>query len=206
MQSILLILAALAAFVQAIQVTSPGKDDDWDLTKSNTITWTSVSSDPETVNIYVVDETVNPSVSKLVANNVKVSDGKYDLSGLDVPAGTGYQINLVSTTTSSILAQSGQFQFTGSASASTTASSSASSGTTTSASGSAAATSGSTTTTGTASSKTTLASSASSGTSGTKTSSGSVAATSTGAASSNNVGGSASLAAIVFGGALVALI
>ncbi|GKZ21930.1 hypothetical protein AbraIFM66951_007301 [Aspergillus brasiliensis] len=116
-------LLPLAAFVGALEVTSPKKGEDVDLSGSFTVTWDSVSTDPSTFDLYLVNNAVYPSVEKKVASNVDTSKGSYTVSGLSgVTDGNGYQINFLSTSTqnSGILAQSQQFTVEGGSSSSTT--------------------------------------------------------------------------------------
>ncbi|OJJ69628.1 hypothetical protein ASPBRDRAFT_45988 [Aspergillus brasiliensis CBS 101740] len=153
-------LLPLAAFVGALEVTSPKKGEDVDLSSSFTVTWDSVSTDPSTFDLYLVNNAVYPSVEKKVASNVDTSKGSYTVSGLSgVTDGNGYQINFLSTSTqnSGILAQSQQFTVEGGSSSTTTASASL----TTSASSSS--TSGSTSTGTETSSSSSISSSSSTG-------------------------------------------
>ncbi|OJJ86032.1 GPI anchored serine-threonine rich family protein [Aspergillus glaucus CBS 516.65] len=143
-------VAAFAATTAALSITSPEKHDDVDLSKSTTIEWNSVSSDPSSFDIYLVNMNGYPNVNKLVAENVKTSDNSYtlkDLAGID--NGSGFQVNFMSNDDKStgILAQSAQFNVESSDSASTTASSSSTS--TSSSSSSSASSASSTTTKGT---------------------------------------------------------
>ncbi|RAK94017.1 hypothetical protein BO79DRAFT_241620 [Aspergillus costaricaensis CBS 115574] len=120
-------LLPLAAFVGALEVTSPKKGEDVDLSSSFTVTWDSVSTDPSTFDLYLVNNAVYPTVEKKVASDVDTSKGSYTVSGLSgVTDGSGYQINLLSTssTNSGILAQSEQFTVEGASSSTTTASAS----------------------------------------------------------------------------------
>lgn len=116
------ILAALVASVAALQVNSPAKDAQVDFSKDVTVTWSSVSSDPSSFSVQLVNMAVNPSVTVNIQDGVKTSDGSYTIkAGSVTPAeGKAYQINLVSkeTNNSGILAQSQQFSVTSSASAS----------------------------------------------------------------------------------------
>ncbi|PYH37166.1 GPI anchored serine-threonine rich family protein [Aspergillus neoniger CBS 115656] len=119
-------LLPLAAFVGALEVTSPKKGEDVDLSSSFTVTWDSVSTDPSTFDLYLVNNAVYPTVEKKVASDVDTSKGSYTVSGLSgVTDGSGYQINLLSTssTNSGILAQSEQFTVEGGSSSTTTAAS-----------------------------------------------------------------------------------
>ncbi|GAQ43654.1 hypothetical protein AtubIFM55763_005183 [Aspergillus tubingensis] len=166
-------LLPLAAFVGALEVTSPKKGEDVDLSSSFTVTWDSVSTDPSTFDLYLVNNAVYPTVEKKVASDVDTSKGSYTVSGLSgVTDGSGYQINLLSTssTNSGILAQSEQFTVEGASSSTTTASASM----TTSASSSSSSSTG--TSTGTDTSST--SSSSSTGSSSITTASSSTSSTS----------------------------
>ncbi|KXH45587.1 developmentally Regulated MAPK Interacting protein [Colletotrichum salicis] len=127
-------ITTFLAIAEAVKVTKPAKGDDWDLSKTNEITWETVSSDPKSFEIIIVNQASYPGVSETIAT-VQAADGKYELKGAKVAAGGNYRINLVSTDAqnSGILAQSNEFTFSGSddsssasASGSATASASAS--------------------------------------------------------------------------------
>lgn len=109
----ILALAASLSLALALQVTSPAQGSTLDLTKDNKVTWASVSSDPSSFQIQLVNFAVNPPVTQIIKDGVKTSDGSFSLDAVKgVNPGPGYQINLVSTSTqnSGILAQSGQFE------------------------------------------------------------------------------------------------
>lgn len=130
-------LIPLAGLAAALQVTQPGKNDEFKTSDSITVKWSSVNTDASSFNIYLVNNAVYPPVNKEIATNVKTSDNSYtikDLSGLS--AGSGYQVNLESDSTQNtgILAQSQQFNMTGSAQSSSSSSSSSASSTETSSS------------------------------------------------------------------------
>ncbi|PWY72967.1 hypothetical protein BO70DRAFT_389274 [Aspergillus heteromorphus CBS 117.55] len=173
-------LLPLAAFVGALNVTSPTKGEDVDLSKSFTVTWTSVDTDPTSFNIYLVNNAIYPSVDTKLASDVETSKGSYTISSVSgVTDGDGYQINLMSDSTQNtgILAQSNQFTVDGSASSSsssTLSTSASSTGTSSSTSSSTGTSTASTTSTGTASSSSSSSSQGSTTTSSnTTTSSGS---------------------------------
>ncbi|KAL7651845.1 hypothetical protein ACMYSQ_009176 [Aspergillus niger] len=141
-------LLPLAAFVGALEVTSPKKGEDVDLSSSFTVTWDSVSTDPTTFDLYLVNNAVYPTVEKKVASDVETSKGSYTVSDLSgVTDGSGYQINLLSTssTNSGILAQSEQFTVEGGSSSSSTTTASASMTTSASTSSSSASSTGTST-------------------------------------------------------------
>ncbi|KAF7862687.1 hypothetical protein EAF04_007560 [Stromatinia cepivora] len=110
-----LAFAALFAIAQAISITSPSTDGEWDLTKgAQTITWSSVNTDPTTVDIYLVHMASNPPLSDKLFSNVDISVGTETVSGLQLPTGGNYQINFVSPgKPEQILAQSQQFEVKG---------------------------------------------------------------------------------------------
>ncbi|RJE19068.1 extracellular conserved serine-rich protein [Aspergillus sclerotialis] len=110
-------IAAFAATAVGLDVTSPAKGQAIDFSKSNEVTWNSVSTDPSHFSIVVVDNTHYPPVSKTVADNVDTSKGSYTITPMPgLRSGTGYQINLVSKVPQNegILAQSQQFNVVGS--------------------------------------------------------------------------------------------
>lgn len=116
---------ALVASTLALQVTAPAQGSALDLSKDNKITWASVSSDPTSFEIQLVNNAVNPSVAITIAPNVQTSAGSYDLKSVNgANPGQGYQINLISTDAqnSGILAQSGQFSVAAAGSSTTSAS------------------------------------------------------------------------------------
>ncbi|KAE8156840.1 Ser-Thr-rich glycosyl-phosphatidyl-inositol-anchored membrane family-domain-containing protein [Aspergillus tamarii] len=135
-------LLPLAASVGALQVTSPKKGEDVDLSKSFTVKWDAVDTDPSSFDLYIVNNAVYPSVEQKIASDVDSSKGSYDVSGLsDLTNGKGYQINFLSNSAqnSGILAQSQQFNVEGS-SESTSTTTASESKTTTSATGTSTAT------------------------------------------------------------------
>jgi len=122
----ILALLSAAGTALAIQVTSPTNGTQWKDHDSNTITWTSVSSDPSSLSIFLVNEQVNPPVNISLATNIQTSLGTYTVDNL-TGSGAGYQINLVGTENNGILAQSQQFELEtggGSSSSATTGASS----------------------------------------------------------------------------------
>ncbi|GIK05450.1 hypothetical protein Aspvir_009560 [Aspergillus viridinutans] len=116
-----LTLTALVGSAAALSITSPKKDQDVDLSEKTTVEWSSVSSDPSTFDIYLVKMNSYPPVNKLIAENVKTSDGSYTIDGLSTDSGSGYQVNFVSKDpqNSGILAQSQQFKVESSGSSTT---------------------------------------------------------------------------------------
>ncbi|KAJ5167848.1 uncharacterized protein N7482_003442 [Penicillium canariense] len=136
--SFVLSLMPLAGFVGALHVTEPEEGADVKASSSLTVKWTSVNTDASSFNLYLVNNAVYPPVSKKLATDVETSKGSYTIDNIgSVTAGHGYQINLQSDVSqdTGILAQSQQFNVTGS-SQSSSASGSTSSSSTTSTSGS----------------------------------------------------------------------
>ncbi|KAH1320627.1 hypothetical protein KXV73_009072 [Aspergillus fumigatus] len=126
-----LTLTAFVGSVAALSITSPKKDQDVDLSEKTTIEWSSVSSDPSSFDIYLVKMNSYPPVNKLVAENVKTSEGSYTIDGVSADNGSGYQINFVSRDpqNTGILAQSQQFKVESSGSSTTSDSTSSASAT-----------------------------------------------------------------------------
>lgn len=111
-----LVLASMASLSLAMTLTSPTKFELWDSSKTNTISWSSVSTDPQTVDIYLAHMSAQPPLYSLLFSSVATSSGKIDVSGLQLPNGEAYQINLVAhDNEKQILAQSQQFNVTGEA-------------------------------------------------------------------------------------------
>ncbi|KKK13925.1 hypothetical protein ARAM_001526 [Aspergillus rambellii] len=197
-------LLPLAVSVAALSVVEPKEGADIDASDSFTVKWTSVSTDPSSFDLYIVNNAVYPPVETKIASDVETSEGSYTVDNVSgITKGHGYQINLLSDSAqnSGILAQSQQFNITGAASSSSSSTSSSSTTSTSS-------TSTSTSSTGTSTTSTTLTTSGATTktTSGSSTSAGS-ATTSSGAASSSGVKANetSSGAASVHTGAGVAL-
>ncbi|CAI7577288.1 hypothetical protein N7533_001347 [Penicillium manginii] len=128
-------LAPLAVSVAALSVDEPKKGAEIDSSKSFVVKWSTVESDPSSFDIYLVNNAIYPSVDKKIATGIDTSKGSYTVDNIDISAGHGYQINLLSDSklNTGILAQSQQFNVTGDShsSSSTTVTSSSSSSTTT---------------------------------------------------------------------------
>ncbi|POW14831.1 hypothetical protein PSTT_02656 [Puccinia striiformis] len=135
------VLACLIAIflngILALNVTSPTGTSQWDrqltdqpshgppisLQATNTLTWTSVATDPKTFDVVLTnnDPACAPTgFTQAIKQNVTTTDGKFDISGVSsVKACGGYQINLVAPSTpdnsannTGILAQSAPFNVT----------------------------------------------------------------------------------------------
>ncbi|OJJ64730.1 hypothetical protein ASPSYDRAFT_140063 [Aspergillus sydowii CBS 593.65] len=184
-------LLPLAVSVGALSVTEPKKGAEIDPSDSFTVKWDSVSTDPASFDIYLVNKAIYPSVEKKVASDVDTSDGSYTVDGLSgVTDGHGFQINLFSNEekNTGILAQSEQFNMTGDASSTSSTSSSSStstSSTTSSTSASSTETETTSTKTGTKTESTSASSTSGSDSSSTSDAGSSSAASSSGAAASS---------------------
>ncbi|KAJ5129594.1 uncharacterized protein N7515_005633 [Penicillium bovifimosum] len=107
-------LVALAATAAALVVTSPRMGERIDPDMPLTIKWQSVSTDPDTFNIELVNQNVYPPTTEIVARDVDSSTGSYTIDAKTFPnvdTGKGYQINMLSRS-NGILAQSEQFRVT----------------------------------------------------------------------------------------------
>lgn len=107
----------LAVTAGALKVTEPKKNVEIDPSSSFTVKWDSVNTDPTSFDLYLVNNAVYPPVDKKIATDVDTSDGSYTVDSISGLAdGPGYQINLFSNEehNTGILAQSQQFNVTGS--------------------------------------------------------------------------------------------
>jgi len=106
--------------VLGLSVTSPEEGFLWDTVEPLKVQWSSVSSDPESFNIQISNQDTNtfPSgFTETLKKDVKTSEGAATVaaSGISgLKAGSGYRVNLVSSTTDNagILAQSQTFNVT----------------------------------------------------------------------------------------------
>jgi hypothetical protein len=116
-QTALFALAALSTLTSAITVTNPNRQTIWDSGKSNTITWTKVSTDPSSFDIYLSHMVGGSSpLNTLLFSDVSSDKGSVVVEGLQLPTGNAYQINLVAhDKPEQIYAQSNQFNVTGEA-------------------------------------------------------------------------------------------
>ncbi|KAL3472472.1 Ser-Thr-rich glycosyl-phosphatidyl-inositol-anchored membrane family-domain-containing protein [Aspergillus californicus] len=183
----------LAVSVGALSVTEPKKNAEIDPSDSFTVKWDSVSTDPTSFDLYLVNNNVYPPVDEKIASDIDTSDGSYTVDGIsDLTNGGGYQINLFSNEdlNTGILAQSQQFNVTGAdSSSSSTTSTTSTTSTSTSTDSDSTTTTPSTTTTG---SSTETTDSSSSSTSSASDSESSPASSSSGAApSASDDGGNA---------------
>lgn len=114
----ILTFAGLLASVSAIMVTSPTKDQKLDFSKSIEITWTSVSTDPTTFQLVLVDQTTMVPIT--IEEKVNTKDNKFTLTNFVATPGAKYKFNLLSNDpmNTGILAQSETFEITKSGSTS----------------------------------------------------------------------------------------
>ncbi|PYH45056.1 GPI anchored serine-threonine rich family protein [Aspergillus saccharolyticus JOP 1030-1] len=113
--SLLFAIVAFAASALAMTLTAPKAGDKVDFSKPYKITWTTVPSDQDQVTLELVNMASQPTVSKVIAENVKVSAGSYTVDKITgIPVANGYQINAIanSTQNTGILSQSNQFNVT----------------------------------------------------------------------------------------------
>ncbi|KAK5798250.1 hypothetical protein VI817_004541 [Penicillium citrinum] len=111
--SSLIVFAVTAA---GLTITSPEVGQSVDNSKSVTVRWQAVETDPETFSIYLVNQNVYPPTQELVASDVPKDKGSYTIKAKSmdgVDTGRGYQVNIVSDTNQAILAQSSQFKVAG---------------------------------------------------------------------------------------------
>ncbi|KAJ5273851.1 Ser-Thr-rich glycosyl-phosphatidyl-inositol-anchored membrane family-domain-containing protein [Penicillium angulare] len=132
--SFALSMVPLAISVGAITLTEPKKGDNITPSSSVDVKWTSVDTDASSFDIYLVNNAVYPPVNKKLASDIETSKDSYSVNVGDIPNGHGYQIDLMSNDVhnSGILAQTGQFNVTGSADSSSTASTASSTSSTSS--------------------------------------------------------------------------
>lgn len=90
-------------------VTAPTKDEQLDFSKTVQIEWTSVSTDPSTFNLVLVDQDNMTPIT--ISSGVKTSAGSFSLTGFDAAPGSAYKFNFMSADpeNTGILAQSQTF-------------------------------------------------------------------------------------------------
>ncbi|KAK0715215.1 hypothetical protein B0H67DRAFT_236500 [Lasiosphaeris hirsuta] len=125
MKAVAILTAAFAAGVSALQITAPGINDSWDLSKTNTIKWTFVDTDPTEFQIQLVNKDVFPVTTYNVTGKATTKDGKFDLTNFVAPPSSKYTVKFISlsATNSGQLSESQTFNVTksGTSSTSTTA-------------------------------------------------------------------------------------
>ncbi|CAI7601070.1 unnamed protein product [Penicillium manginii] len=112
--TIISFLIAFTATAAGLVITSPVVGQNVDNSKSVTVKWHAVETDPDTFSIYLVNQNVYPPTQELVASDVPKNKGSYTINAKSidgVDTGRGYQVNFVSDTDAqAILAQSSQFK------------------------------------------------------------------------------------------------
>ncbi|EEB06805.1 hypothetical protein SJAG_01861 [Schizosaccharomyces japonicus yFS275] len=122
---------SLLGIANALMVLSPSSGNTWVVGKPQTVAWSSVDTDPTSVRIFLSNMASYPNVN-IEVTTVEVEAGSAVISTKDFPTGSGFQINLVSTSDLSIYAQSGQFNLVADSSSSSTSGASSTSATSTS--------------------------------------------------------------------------
>ncbi|KAK3374646.1 hypothetical protein B0H63DRAFT_254922 [Podospora didyma] len=110
--SIISAAAFLTVCVSALKVTSPTKTDVVDLSGGVKVTWESVSSDPKTAHLFLVNQAGGHAQYSKDLGEIDISSGSQTVTVKDVPNDTAYQFNIQSVTqlNTGILAQSEQFE------------------------------------------------------------------------------------------------
>ena len=113
------LVLAFAAVASAIQVTTPAVGALVDLSKDVNVAWTTVSTDPTSFSLFLVNNVRYPPSSVKIADGVSTSARNYTIKGGSISAtsGSGYQISVQNVTPGQLgtLALSGQFNITGAA-------------------------------------------------------------------------------------------
>ena len=68
----------------ALQITEPAAGAAWDLSKTNTIKWTSVETDAKEFALVLVDKSTTPETQLRIADKVATSAGQYELTNFAV--------------------------------------------------------------------------------------------------------------------------
>ncbi|PLW40153.1 hypothetical protein PCANC_18260 [Puccinia coronata f. sp. avenae] len=109
-------VSLFAGYGNSLTVTEPSSDTVWHLHSPNQVKWQSVSTDPESVEVRIVNN--NPSTyptgyTQTVKDGINTADNKFTIDSLPgVKPGRGYQVNIMSSA-GTILAQSAQFSING---------------------------------------------------------------------------------------------
>jgi len=103
-----------------LSLTSPEAGFSWNAAEPLKVQWSSVSTDPESFSIQISNQDTNTfptGFTEPLKKDVKTSDGSATVEASGIPGlkvGSGYRVNLVSSTTgnSGILTQSEMFNVT----------------------------------------------------------------------------------------------
>jgi len=108
----------LAVNTWAATVTNPTQGTVWDAkNQDQAVAWTSVPSDPSSFTLVLANNVVYPNINIVLQNNVSTAIGSAmpNAPPSGWPTGNGFQINIVQDNPNgvAILAQSQQFNITG---------------------------------------------------------------------------------------------
>jgi hypothetical protein len=101
--------------IAALTFTSPAEGAQWDLSKSNTISWSSVDNDPDSFQLVLVNHaSQDGEQDSTITKNVTKSSGSYVMDNFVATPGSQYTIKAFSTsaTNSGQLAESQSFNVT----------------------------------------------------------------------------------------------
>ncbi|KUI53186.1 hypothetical protein VP1G_10527 [Cytospora mali] len=107
----LLTIGSVLSASMAITITAPKQGAKWDFSGSNTITWNSDSTDPDSFEIVRISPKISSMAQSMIVDSVNTSDGKYTFSNFVTPVADDYQINFIgnSASYSGIITQSQSF-------------------------------------------------------------------------------------------------
>ncbi|KAK3334368.1 hypothetical protein B0H65DRAFT_81097 [Neurospora tetraspora] len=107
-----LLQALFATSALAIQITHPGKNDVVALNSGVQVTWTTVSTDPKSAHLVLVNMASGHTPYQKDLGEVDLTKGSVIVSEDDVPNDSAFQFNLQSVVSQNagILAQSEQFE------------------------------------------------------------------------------------------------
>jgi len=108
----LLSLGLFAISAWAIEITSPTKNSEVDLSAGVTVTWSTVSTDPKSAHLFLVNMAGGHTPFTKDLGEVDLSRGSITVKGLDAPSDESYQFNFqsIDSHNTGILAQSAQFE------------------------------------------------------------------------------------------------
>ncbi len=88
-----LLLAVEAQLVSAIEITEPSSGSIFAKGQPNIVEWDSVSSDPSTFNLFIVNYVTYPPLSIKLASDVQTSTGSIPVAiPCDMRSDNGFQI------------------------------------------------------------------------------------------------------------------
>ncbi|KAK0671298.1 hypothetical protein QBC41DRAFT_315922 [Cercophora samala] len=106
------ILLGAASMAAAIQITSPSKNDVVDLAAGVQVKWSTVSTDPSTAHLFLVNMASGHTPFSKDLGEVDLSTGSIEITEKNVPEDGAFQFNFQSLKQNNmgILAQSEQFE------------------------------------------------------------------------------------------------